>query len=204
MFDASATQRNLNTVANAGLKVDGVAGPKTFSALMVRAAGIELRKLPLVPDLATALVARLDLHAINTPLRVRHLLARACVETDHFQTLTEYGSAAYFQRYDNRRDLGNNQPGDGGRFRGRGLLQTTGRANYAALRDATGLDCVNHPEMLADPETAVEAAVRYWSSRKINDAADRNDIRAVCKLINGGLNGLADQMVFFERLAVIQ
>ena len=200
MFDASTTQTNLNTVANAGLTVDGQAGAKTFLALLERAAG---RVSPLMPTLAALLATKLEEHGINTPLRVRHFLAQACCETDHFNTLVEYGGASYFAKYDGRRDLGNIQPGDGPRFKGRGLLQTTGRANYSALAKATGLDCVNHPELLQDPTNAVEAACLFWVARGVNAAADAADIKRVTLLINGGYNGLSDRMSFYERLGVI-
>ena len=200
MFDAHATQRNLNNVANAALLVDGQAGPATFAALMRVAAG---GQAPLALQLAPVLARLLDAHGINTPLRVRHFLAQACCETDHFRTLTEYGGASYFKKYDGRAALGNTQPGDGARFKGRGLLQTTGRANYAALARAAGLDCVAHPELLEDPEHAVDAAVRFWEACRVNDAADADNLRAVTRLINGGLNGLADRQTFFNRLEVI-
>jgi len=201
MFDATMTQKALNTVANAGLVMDGKLGPKTLAAAMRRAAG---RSALLIPTLATVLADKLPEHGIDTALRVRQFLAQACCETDHFATLVEYGGLSYFQRYEGRRDLGNTQAGDGPRFKGRGLLQTTGRANYTALAKATGVDCVNHPELLEEPETAVEAACRYWTARDINAAADAADTRRATLLINGGYNGLADRMKFFELLGVIQ
>lgn len=202
MFNATNTQKQLNAVANAGLATDGIAGPATFAALMKRAAG---SLSPLASTLAPILVAKLDAHGINTPLRVRGFLAQACAETDRFRTLVEYGSASYFTRYDGRKDLGNLQPGDGARFKGRGLLQTTGRANYAALATATGLDCVNHPELLEDPANAVEAACRFWVSRPgLNAAADAADVKRTTLLINGGYNGLTDRQTFFNLLGVIQ
>jgi putative chitinase len=202
MFDASATQANLNHVANAGLTVDGIAGPATFAALLARA-GLN-GSIPLGHDLGVALVAHLDAYDINTSLRVRHFLAQAACETFAFTVLKERGDAAYFQRYEGRRDLGNTQPGDGARFCGRGLLDTTGRYNYALLAGLTGLDCINHPELLEVPDNAVLAACIYWQHRNVNALADANDINGVTRAVNGGLNGLADRMTFFDRLGVLQ
>ena len=202
MFDATKTQQALNTVANAGLVVDGKLGPATMVALLTRVTGTGRPKLATV--LAPEIVSRLAAHEIDTPLRLRQLLAQACCETARFNTLVEYGDDAYFLRYEGRRDLGNVKAGDGPRFRGRGLLQTTGRANYTTLAEVTGLDCVNHPELLADPANAVEAAVRFWSAHNLNRLADAADTKGVTRVINGGLNGLVDRLTFFERLGVLQ
>ena len=80
---------------------------------------------------------------------------------------------------------------------------TTGRYNYTKLAEDTGLDCVDHPELLEDPEHAVEAAVRYWDHRGINALADANDLKAVTRAVNGGLNGYTDRALAFQRLAVL-
>jgi len=202
MFDASTTQTNLNRVANAGLKVDGIAGPATFAALLARA-GLRV-VAPLDHDLGASLAAKLDSYGINTPIRVRHFLAQTACETWAFTVLKERGDAAYFQRYEGRRDLGNTQPGDGALYCGRGLLDTTGRYNYSLLADLTKLDCVNHPELLEEPDYAVLAACVFWQHRDVNALADANDIQGVTRAINGGLNGLADRMTYFERLGVLQ
>lgn len=200
MQNARTIQAKLNTVANAGLVVDGIAGPKTYTALMRVAAG---GMAPLALQLAPFLATRLPAFAIDTPRRVFHFLAQGCKETDHFKTLKEYGGPTYFKRYDGRADLGNNQPGDGARFPGRGLLQTTGRANYTALAAATGLDCVNHPELLEDPEHAVEAAVRFWDFKGLNAIADSDNLQRVTRRVNGGLNGLAERQAAYDRLKVL-
>lgn len=89
--------------------------------------------------------------------------------------------------------MGNTQPGDGWRYIGRSIKQITGRENYAKCAARTGLDLINHPEIAADPEHSVHIACDYWGSRCINPLADRDDIVAVTKAINGGLNGLDDR-----------
>jgi putative chitinase len=126
---------------------------------------------------------------IDTPLRLCHFLAQLAHESAHFGTTREFASG---DAYEGRRDLGNIQPGDGPRYRGRGLIQTTGRANYReATRDIRRID-PGAPDFEADPEAlerfpwALLAAITYWRRRNINRHADRDDIRAVTKAIQGG------------------
>lgn len=129
---------------------------------------------------------------ITSTLRKAHFLAQVAHESDSFRTATEYASGA---AYEGRRDLGNIRPGDGRRFRGRGLIQLTGRANYAEYSMAAYGDprCVDHPEMLSELPDAALAAGWFWQSRNINALADKDDVVAVTKKINGGTNGLEDR-----------
>lgn len=101
-------------------------------------------------------------------------------------------------RYEGRLDLGNTQPGDGKRFKGRGLIQVTGRANYTACMLALDVDCVEHPELLEAPLMAARSAGWFWATHGLNKLADAGDQRAVTKRINGGYNGLAERLEFFE------
>lgn len=127
-----------------------------------------------------------------TPLQKAHFLAQVAHESDGFKTATEYASG---RAYEGRKDLGNTQPGDGVRFKGRGLIQITGRANYAEYsRDVYGDDrCVRDPTRLAGLPDAVLAAGWYWACKGINKLADADDVVAVTRRINGGTNGLADR-----------
>lgn len=136
---------------------------------------------------------------ITTPLRAAHFLARAAVETDSFTTLEERGGAAYFKRYDGRRDLGNIYPGDGARFHGRGVFQITGRANYHAYGPRVGADLVKDPDLAAQGEAALLIGVLFWGDKDLNAAADRDDVLTVCKRINGGTSGLGDQRLYLAR-----
>lgn len=99
--------------------------------------------------------------------------------------------------YDGR--LGNDKPGDGWRYRGRGLFQLTGKANYRDAGVALGLDLVGQPELLEEPEAAALTAAWYWSKHGLNAAADRGDLLAVTKTINGGTIGLDDRRKRTER-----
>lgn len=130
---------------------------------------------------------------VTTPLRVCHFLAQAAHESDRFRTLEERGGPAQFARYEGRADLGNSEPGDGARYHGRGLFQLTGRANYRRIGRMLNVDLESRPELVLDPRISVQIAFAYWRDRKINAAADRDDIGRVTQLINGGANGIADR-----------
>jgi len=121
-------------------------------------------------------------YEIDTPLRLAHFLAQCCHESDHFRTLEEYASGA---AYEGRKDLGNTQPGDGRRFKGRGMIQLTGRFNYKKYGEALGYDLINNPELAKDPEVSVYTACVYWYDRGINENADKDDCLTVSKKING-------------------
>jgi len=136
---------------------------------------------------------------INTPLRQAHFLAQASEETDFFSTLVELGGPAYFKRYDYRRDLGNIYPGDGYKFRGRGVFQDTGRSNYKLQGRRRGLDMIKNPDLMADPAIAMANAVDYWVSHGLNQLADADDIVGITRRINGGTNGLSVRRQFLAR-----
>ncbi|MCI0736630.1 MAG: peptidoglycan-binding protein [Beijerinckiaceae bacterium] len=139
---------------------------------------------------------------IDTPLRMSHFMAQLAHESTHFGTTREFASGA---AYEGRKDLGNVKPGDGKRYRGRGLIQTTGRANHReATVDirriiSTAPDFEAEPTKLEDFPWALLSAVSYWRRRKINRHADRDDVRAVTRAINGGLNGLPDRMRYLRK-----
>jgi len=95
--------------------------------------------------------------------------------------------------------LGNVKKGDGPLFKGRGLIQLTGRANYEKYGKALGVDLENDPATAAEPALSLRIACEYWRQKKINDASDRDDIMAVTRLINGGTNGLEDRRTFTSR-----
>jgi len=102
-----------------------------------------------------------------------------------------------------RDNLGNQRPGDGWLYRGRGLTQLTGYDNYAEAAHITGIDLVMHPEQAADPATGLRIACDYWTARHINEAADEDDAEEVCRRVNGGRNGLVDQLKYLTRAKVV-
>lgn len=102
--------------------------------------------------------------------------------------------------YGHRADLGNNKDGDGGLFFGRGVIQLTGRANYTSFANAIGNDeIVNNPSLVATPEFACLSAGWFWSTRKLNDLADKADYDLMTKRINGGVLGLAERKANIQK-----
>lgn len=135
---------------------------------------------------------------IVTTLQKSHFLAQVAHESDGFRTATEYASGA---AYEGRRDLGNTEPGDGKRFKGRGLIQLTGRSNYRRYSLAMYADirCLDRPQMVAELPDSALAAGWFWHVNGLNALADRDDVVAVTRRVNGGLNGLADRVKWLER-----
>ena len=142
-----------------------------------------------------ALNAAMTEFGITTPARQASFLAQLAHESGQLVYVRELASGA---AYEGRRDLGNTQPGDGVRFRGRGLIQVTGRSNYAACGKALGLDLLAKPEMLEQTVSACRSAGWFWQSRGLNALADAGDQVAVTKRINGGTNGLAERLAYFK------
>ncbi|MEE5057164.1 glycoside hydrolase family 19 protein [Pseudomonas alliivorans] len=116
----------------------------------------------------------------------------------------QLGGSEYLSKYDTGKlaeRLGNTPEadGDGSKYRGRGLIQITGRANYAECGEALGLDLIHHPELIEQPEHAAMPAAWYWGSRGLNSLADKGDFIQITRRINGGTNGLADRQALYEQ-----
>lgn len=101
--------------------------------------------------------------------------------------------------YEGRLDLGNKAPGDGVRYKGRGLIQITGKHNYVLVSLALGIPCVETPELLETPENASRSAGWYWYKKNLNSLADAGRFELITRRINGGLNGYADRMKLLHR-----
>ena len=141
-----------------------------------------------------AILAAMEESQINTPLREAHFLAQIGHESGDLQWTHELGSVAYFAHYEGRADLGNVEVGDGFRFRGRGFIQLTGRANYAAYGASIGRDLLSEPDAVADePALCVGVATWFWTRRGLNALADADNIDGITKRINGGDNGISDR-----------
>ena len=147
-------------------------------------------------------------YAIDTPQRLAAFLAQVGHESGGLRWVAEiWGPTAAQARYEGRADLGNTQPGDGYRYRGRGLIQTTGRDNYRTLTQrlrARGMSCPDfetYPDALLLPEWAVLSAADFWARRGCNAYADSGDFEALTRRINGGLNGIDDRR---RRLRIAQ
>jgi putative chitinase len=135
-------------------------------------------------------------HEINTPLRQAAFLAQLAHESGSLKYTREIASG---RAYEGRKDLGNTQPGDGVKYKGRGLIQVTGRFNYQKVSESLQVNFINSPYLLETPKYACESAGWYWSSKNLNALADDEDFRAITRVINGGYNGYKDRLEHYER-----
>jgi len=134
--------------------------------------------------------------SIDTEQRAACFLAQLAHESGALHYVKELASG---EAYEGRKDLGNTESGDGVRYKGRGLIQITGRTNYGHCGEALGVDLIANPEKLEEPLLAARSAGWFWSTRKLNDWADKGDFRTITKRINGGFNGLDDRLAYYSR-----
>lgn len=154
-------------------------------------------KSTIVDGVSKYLTQYSDQYELNTKLRMAHFLAQAAHESAHFRTLEEYADGS---KYEGRvKDLGNTQFGDGVRFKGRGIFQVTGRANYKKYGDKIGVDLISNPKLAADPENSVRTALEYWKDHGLNVLADQDMIKEITRRINGGYNGLDERLSYLVK-----
>lgn len=175
-----------------------------------------------------ALNAAMNRYAIVSPLRIAAFIAQVGHESGQLARLVEnlnYGAEGLMKTWSSRFDLvrataaarkpeqianivyagrmGNSAPGDGWKYRGRGLIQVTGKNNYAACGDALSADLIGNPELLEQPQYAALSAAWYWSANGLNTLADAGDIQNIGSLINTGSkgrvpNGAADRLALYQ------
>lgn len=133
---------------------------------------------------------------ITTPQRAAMAVAQMAHESDGFRTSEEYASG---DAYEGRRDLGNTRAGDGRRFKGRGRIMCTGRANYTSAAREFGVDFVGAAERLAQSPYSELVSCWWWKTHGCNELADAGDFVALTRRINGGLNGLDDRQRYYAR-----
>ena len=149
-----------------------------------------------VPLLNTAMVH----YQIIGPKRVAAFIAQIGHESGQPKYVKEiWGPTSAQARYEGRKDLGNTVAGDGPKYRGRGLIQITGRANYIMCGEALALDLINHPELLEKPQHACMSAAWFWVTRGLNTLADAGQFDRITRRINGGQNGAADRQTLYAR-----
>lgn len=179
--------------------------------------------------MAVVLEANRAAAGLTTPQRVAHFLAQVAHESSGLTRFEEglsysaerlvqvwpsrfpnIGAATPYARngaklaekvYGGR--MGNTQPGDGFKFRGRGLIQLTGRDNYTKAAAYSGLPLVDDPGLASDPANAALIALGFWKSAALNDEADRDDIAAITRAVNGGLNGLEDRKAWLAKAKAV-
>jgi predicted chitinase len=117
-------------------------------------------------------------------------LGQCAVESAKFTTTKEFADGS---QYEGRKDLGNIKPGDGVRYKGRGFIQITGRANYTQAAKDLGIDLVNHPELAEKPDVASKVSLWYWKTRVQPKITNFTNTKAVTKKVNGGTNALAQR-----------
>lgn len=178
-----------NLQARLGVTPDGILGRGTYAALF--------RRLGAGPERAAELALGANVHipaaAIDAnELRFAHFFAQLGHESGGFRYMEEIASG---QLYEGRKELGNVHVGDGRRFKGRGPIQLTGRANYQKYGRRVGIDLENHPEIAALPSVGMLTACTYWTVKELNELADKDDVETITKRINGGLNGYSDRQL---------
>lgn len=137
---------------------------------------------------------------VTGSVRVAAFLAQVGHESGGFVYTREiWGPTAAQLRYEGRKDLGNTQPGDGSKYRGRGLIQITGRYNYQNASKGLGLDLVSEPWLLEAKPLAARSAAWWWASHGCNELADAGDFERLTRRINGGLNGYDDRVARWEK-----
>lgn len=167
---------------------------------------------------ADPLTRAMEMFAILTPRRQAHFIAQIGHESGSFARLTEnlnYSAEGLLKTWPSRFDkvtasaaarnperianivyggrMGNINAGDGWKYRGRGLIQLTGRENYRQAANALGFELLVHPELLERPGEAATVAAWYWADRGLNTLADGDKLEAITRKINGGVNGLVDR-----------
>ena len=149
-----------------------------------------------VPVLNAAMVH----YQIIGPKRVAAFIAQIGHESGQLKYVKEiWGPTVAQAKYEGRKDLGNTVAGDGSKYRGRGLIQITGRANYMACGEALGLDLIKQPELLEKPQHACMSAAWFWASKGLNTLADADQFDKITRRINGGQNGAADRQALYAR-----
>ena len=140
-------------------------------------------------------------YGIVTPLRWAHYLAQIAVESGELRYSEEIASGAAYDTGRLAQRLGNTpqKDGDGQKYKGRGLIQLTGRTNYKLYSAAIGYDFTKHPEQVAMPGNAVRSSMWFWKRNGLNELADKDLVDAITKRINGGYNAIDKRKEYLSK-----
>lgn len=181
-----------------GVKADGQFGPISFAALF-RKLGASLERAEALAATASKRFAPYGI--MESPLRLAHFLSQVTHESGGFKYMEEiWGPTAAQRGYEGRADLGNTQKGDGFRYKGRGPLQLTGRANYRDYGQRLEIDLEVNPAIAATPGIGLLIALEFWKVKGLNALADKDDVVGITRRVNGGSNGLADRTAQLAKL----
>ena len=167
------------------------ANPTVAPAKKPSAPAVKAAPKPYVPVTDSPFEISIRQAAIGAKLLGAELAAfmgQCAHESAKFTTTKEFADGS---QYEGRKDLGNIYPGDGVKYKGRGFIQITGRANYTQAAKDLGIDLVNRPELAEKPDVAIKVSIWYWKNRVRPRINNFNNTKAVTKSVNGGLNGLA-------------
>jgi putative chitinase len=143
---------------------------------------------------AQPLAGAMQEFGISTAKRQAAFVAQIAHESGQLRYVCEIASG---DTYEGRADLGNTQPGDGPRFKGRGLIQITGKTNYEACGKALGLALIQTPSLLEVPASACRSAAWFWQTHGLSELADVDKFGAITKRINGGFNGIDERLAYW-------
>lgn len=181
-----------------GANVDGAIGRDTLKTLFIK---LGCPKVETADALAINANIQMKVKGVfDSPLRFAHFMAQCGHESGGFVYMEEIASGA---AYEGRKDLGNTVAGDGKRYKGRGPIQLTGRANYRRIGLRLGINLENNPTLVADPSIGMWCALEYWAENNLNALADLDDVKSVTRRINGGYNGLADREARLKRMKTL-
>lgn len=137
---------------------------------------------------------------ITNPLRRAAFIAQLAHESGEFKYMEEIADGS---AYEGRVDLGNTQPGDGKKFKGHGPIQITGRLNHYECGLALGIDLIADPRKLCEPPTGSRGSAWFFKSRGLNELADQRKFGRICKIVNGGYNGLDERIEYYVRARTV-
>jgi len=150
-----------------------------------------------VEEITRSLNATAEMFLIDSPLRLSHFLGQVLHESGCFRYNEEiWGNTPAQKTYEGRKSLGNTKKGDGYRFRGRGYIQLTGRANYTTFAKDSGIDVVLKPDLVSQAPLNMMSAGWFWNKRRLNRFADKDDLKAITYRVNGGYNGYSDRFKY--------
>jgi len=178
---------------NLGVRIYNRPGDLTAAQLMAVMPRLPAERVPVFLGPLNRVMAERD---ISTTARRAAFLAQLAHESGELKFMEEIASG---EAYEGRKSLGNTEPGDGRRYKGRGPIQLTGRANYRRAGAVLGLDLEGEPDRAADPEVGCRVAGWFWQSHGLNQLADVGDFRQITRRINGGFNGLAMRETYWAR-----